>query len=225
MLKRICEVIELIKKKGYCAYLVGGSSRDLLLSRDFSDIDLATSAPLSVISSLFLIENDDGKSMGSLKITHKNCIMEITRFRKEEYHDKSIFPKVTSFTDSVEEDSCRRDFTINCIYLDPTTRQIIDPCNGLNDLTTYQVRMIGEPSVRIHEDPTRILRGLRIAKKLNFDLEERTNQAFYACAGELKRISNTKFKREIEKFYQELPSEIVKKLLQQYGIEERNDVK
>lgn len=224
MLKKIIEVIERIKKKGYQAYLIGGSSRDLLLSRDFKDIDIATSAPISCIASLFSIENDDGKAMGSIKISYKNYIMEITRFRKEEYQEKSIFPKVKEFVQSVEEDSLRRDFTINSIYLDLSTRQIIDPCGGLNDLLQYKVKMIGDPFKRIHEDPTRILRGLRIATKLNFRLDEETKQAFHTQIKELNRISNTKYKREIEKFYQELPSQQVKRLFAAYEIEEREEI-
>ena len=217
-IKKISEVISIIKKGKYKAYLVGGSTRDLLLSRDFTDVDIATNAPLSFIEKTFKVENEDGKSMGSIKISYKNLTIEITKFRLEKYNEKSTFPKIDKFIEDPSEDAIRRDFTINAIYLDPTTNQIIDPFDGLKDLFGFKVKFIGDPNTRIKEDPSRILRGIRLAYKLNFSIDEQTDMAFKENVNELSRLSTSRFNKEIEKMEEDLPANRVKAILANYNI-------
>lgn len=219
--KKICEIIKIFKKNGYLAYLVGGSSRDLLLSRDFDDIDLTTNAPLTFIKKNFNIESEEGIGLGSLKINYHQLIVEITLFRKEEYDYKSIFPKVKEFISDPYEDANRRDFTINAIYLDLTTNEIIDPFAGLKDLFSYQIRFIGDSEQRILEDPTRILRAIRLAYKLNFAIEEKSLEAILNHINELKRIKTSKFLKEIDKMEKEIGKEKTLKILNLYHIERR----
>lgn len=220
-IKRIYEVITIIKKAKYKAYLVGGSSRDFLYARNFTDVDIATNAPLDYISKTFNVINDQGKSMGSLKINYKNVVMELTRFRKEEYNEKSSFPKVVEYLKDAEDDAIRRDFTINAIYLDVTTNEIVDPYDGIKDLFSYKVKFIGDPKERIKEDPTRIIRGIRLAYKMNFSIDEETNSAFMDCINELDRISSSKLNKEIEKTRVDLGQERADKILAIYNIKER----
>ena len=220
-IKRISEVITIIKKAKYKAYLVGGSSRDFLYARNFTDVDIATNAPLDFISKTFNVVNDQGKSMGSLKINYKNVVMELTRFRKEEYNEKSSFPKVVEYLKDAEEDAIRRDFTINAIYLDITTNEIVDPYDGIKDLFSYKVKFIGDPIVRIKEDPTRIIRGIRLAYKMNFSIDEETNNAFINCIKELDRLSASKLNKEIEKTRTDLGQERADKILAMYNIKEK----
>lgn len=220
-IKRIYEVITIIKKAKYKAYLVGGSSRDFLYARNFTDVDIATNAPLDYISKTFNVINDQGKSMGSLKINYKNVVMELTRFRKEEYNEKSSFPKVVEYLKDAEDDAIRRDFTINAIYLDVTTNEIVDPYDGIKDLFSYKVKFIGNPKERIKEDPTRIIRGIRLAYKMNFSIDEETNSAFMDCINELDRISSSKLNKEIEKTRVDLGQERADKILAIYNIKER----
>jgi tRNA nucleotidyltransferase (CCA-adding enzyme) len=220
-IKRIYEVITIIKKAKYKAYLVGGSSRDFLYARNFTDVDIATNAPLDYISKTFNVINDQGKSMGSLKINYKNVVMELTRFRKEEYNEKSSFPKVVEYLKDAEDDAIRRDFTINSIYLDVTTNEIVDPYDGIKDLFSYKVKFIGNPKERIKEDPTRIIRGIRLAYKMNFSIDEETNSAFMDCINELDRISSSKLNKEIEKTRVDLGQERADKILAIYNIKER----
>ena len=220
-IKRIYEVITIIKKAKYKAYLVGGSSRDFLYARNFTDVDIATNAPLDYISKTFNVINDQGKSMGSLKINYKNVVMELTRFRKEEYNEKSSFPKVVEYLKDAEDDAIRRDFTINAIYLDVKTNEIVDHYNGIKDLFSYKVKFIGDPKERIKEDPTRIIRGIRLAYKMNFSIDEETNSAFMDCINELDRISSSKLNKEIEKTRVDLGQERTDKILAIYNIKER----
>lgn len=217
-IKKISEVIAIFKKNKYKAYLVGGSARDFIFSRDFTDIDIATNAPLSFISKNFKVENDDGSSMGSIKIVYKNLIMEITRFRKEKYTEKSTFPKIDSFLDDPSEDALRRDFTINAIYLDPTNNQVIDPFDGIKDLFSYKIKFIGNPIDRINEDPSRILRGIRLAYKLNFTIEETTKEAFLSQTNQLERLSNNRYNKEINKMIEEFGESKTQCILKAFNI-------
>lgn len=221
MIKKICELITKINKLGYKAYLIGGSSRDFLLSRSFLDIDIATNAPINILEANFKVIDAKGKSLGSIKIEYKDLVIEITRFRKESYKENSIYPHI-EFVDSEYEDALRRDFTINAIYLNVLNNQIIDPFDGLNDLMTFKVRFIGNPVDRIKEDPTRIIRALRISNKLNFNLENNTNIAIKENIEELKKIPLKKYQNEITKTIQELGIEKTKKIFNEYNIEVEN---
>lgn len=218
-IKKISEIITIIKKNKYKAFLVGGSSRDFLLSRAFNDVDIATNAPLAFIKKTFKVENLDGESMGSIKISYKNQMVEITKFRLEKYVEKSTFPKIDKFIEDPSEDAARRDFTINSIYLDLTTNQIIDPYDGLKDLFTFKIKFIGNPEQRIKEDPSRILRGLRLAYKLNFTIEENTDNAFKEFSSEVNRLSENRYKKEVEKMVIELGENKAKQILKQYNLD------
>lgn len=220
-IKKISEVISIIKKNKHKAYLVGGSSRDFIFSRDFNDVDIATSAPLDFIYKTFNVVNEEGKSMGSLKISYKNVLIDITQFREETYLEKSTFPKVVGFSKDPYVDAKRRDFTINAIYLDITTNEIIDPYDGVKDLFSFKLRFIGDPLTRIKEDPSRILRGIRLAYKLNISIEEETNQAFLDNISELERLSNNKFNKEIEKMDNDFNQERTNAILSIYKITRR----
>ncbi len=221
MIKKICEVITKINKLGYKAYLIGGSSRDYLLSRSFLDVDITTNAPINILEANFKVIDEKGKSLGSIKIEYKNLIIEITRFRKESYDENNIYPHI-EFVNSEYEDALRRDFTINAIYLNIINNQIIDPFNGLNDLMAFKVKFIGNPEDRIKEDPTRIIRALRISNKLNFNLENNTNIAIKENIKELKKIPIKKYQNEIIKTIQELGIEKAKKIFNEYNMEVEN---
>ncbi len=220
-IKKITEVLQIIKKNHFQAYVVGGTARDIILKRDFSDVDIATNAPIDFIKKSFKIENDDGLAFGSIKIVYKNIIMEITRFRQEKYNDNSNFPVIEKYLNKPIEEASRRDFTINCLYLDLTNNEIVDPYNGLNDLLQARLNFIGDPYIRIKEDPSRIIRGLRLAYKLNFIIDETTKKAFIECHDEIKKISNTKLKRELGKMVSDLGLDKTINILKTYQIDSR----
>lgn len=220
--KKVSEVISIIKKGKYKAYLVGGSSRDLLFARFFDDVDIATNAPLDFIYKTFKVVNEDGKSMGSIKINYKNIIIELTKFRTEKYLEKSTFPKIDKFVDDPLLDANRRDFTINAIYLDLTNNEILDPFDGVKDLFSFTLRFIGDPLTRIKEDPSRIIRGIRLAYKLNIKIDEKTNEAFKENISELDRLSSNRFNKEIEKMIEEIGENRTSSILQEYNINRRS---
>lgn len=220
--KKVSEVISIIKKGKYKAYLVGGSSRDLLFARFFDDVDIATNAPLDFIYKNFKVVNEDGKSMGSIKINYKNIIIELTKFRTEKYLEKSTFPKIDKFVDDPLLDANRRDFTINAIYLDLTNNEILDPFDGVKDLFSFTLRFIGDPLTRIKEDPSRIIRGIRLAYKLNIKIDEKTNEAFKENISELDRLSTNRFNKEIDKMIEEIGENRTSSILEEYNINRRS---
>lgn len=220
--KKVSEVISIIKKGKYKAYLVGGSSRDLLFARFFDDVDIATNAPLDFIYKNFKVVNEDGKSMGSIKINYKNIIIELTKFRTEKYLEKSTFPKIDKFVDDPLLDANRRDFTINAIYLDLTNNEILDPFDGVKDLFSFTLKFIGDPLTRIKEDPSRIIRGIRLAYKLNIKIDEKTNEAFKENISELDRLSTNRFNKEIEKMIEEIGENRTSSILEEYNINRRS---
>ena len=220
--KKVSEVISIIKKGKYKAYLVGGSSRDILFARFFDDVDIATNAPLDFIYKTFKVVNEDGKSMGSIKINYKNIIIELTKFRTEKYLEKSTFPKIDKFVDDPLLDANRRDFTINAIYLDLTNNEILDPFDGVKDLFSFTLKFIGDPLTRIKEDPSRIIRGIRLAYKLNIKIDEKTNEAFKENISELDRLSTNRFNKEIEKMIEEIGENRTSSILEEYNINRRS---
>ena len=220
--KKVSEVISIIKKGKYKAYLDGGSSRDLLFARFFDDVDIATNAPLDFIYKNFKVVNEDGKSMGSIKINYKNIIIELTKFRTEKYLEKSTFPKIDKFVDDPLLDANRRDFTINAIYLDLTNNEILDPFDGVKDLFSFTLKFIGDPLTRIKEDPSRIIRGIRLAYKLNIKIDEKTNEAFKENISELDRLSTNRFNKEIEKMIEEIGENRTSSILEEYNINRRS---
>lgn len=219
--KKVSEVISIIKKGKYKAYLVGGSSRDLLFARFFDDVDIATNSPLDFIYKNFKVVNEDGKSMGSIKINYKNIIIELTKFRTEKYLEKSTFPKIDKFVDDPLLDANRRDFTINAIYLDLTNNEILDPFDGVKDLFSFTLKFIGDPLTRIKEDPSRIIRGIRLAYKLNIKIDEKTKEAFKENISELDRLSTNRFNKEIEKMIEEIGENRTSSILEEYNINRR----
>lgn len=220
--KKVSEVISIIKKGKYKAYLVGGSSRDLLFARFFDDVDIATNAPLDFIYKTFKVVNEDGKSMGSIKINYKSIIIELTKFRTEKYLEKSTFPKIDKFVDDPLLDANRRDFTINAIYLDLTNNEILDPFDGVKDLFSFTLKFIGDPLTRIKEDPSRIIRGIRLAYKLNIKIDEKTNEVFKENISELDRLSTNRFNKEIEKMIEEIGENRTSSILEEYNINRRS---
>lgn len=215
--ERIINILKKINALGYDAFLVGGSSRDYLLSKQFNDVDITTSASPNIISSLFNVVSNAGKSFGSLKINYEGLIAEITTFRKEKYNFKSIYPQIEHFVISINEDYIRRDLTINAIYIDKDLK-IYDPANGLCDLKKKRLVFIGDANLRIKEDPTRIFRILKFKYKLNFKIPLYLRKIIKKNTNEISRLSKEKYEKEIENLKEYLTDKKIQKLLKKYKI-------
>lgn len=206
------------------AYLVGGGVRNFLLGEPIKDWDFATELlPDDIESNLRSSGRKPyniGKKFGTIgfKIPGENGYqyVEITTFRNEIYDNVSRKPAV-SYTDKLDEDLGRRDFTINALAMD-LTGKIIDLYGGREDITNKILRAVESPKKRFREDPLRILRGIRIATELGFEIEPETFQYMSKMKFELLRIAPERYIIEIDRI---LKSEQVSKgldLLMESGV-------
>ncbi len=180
--------------KDYEAYLVGGYVRDYLLGIKSYDVDIATTALPKDIHSIF---NISANNYGGAKLIVDNYNIDITTFRKDSLYDKRRPMKVEYVTD-LKTDLLRRDFTINTICMDKDGK-IIDLLNGINDLNNRTIKMIGDNEFRLVEDPLRILRAIRFATVLDFDLDEELIKAIKKKYKLVSTLSKDRIKSEFSK--------------------------
>lgn len=217
MKQSIIEILQRIENAGYQAYLVGGACRDYLLHLPIADIDIATNAPADKIASLFEVVSTSGVHFGCIKIKYQEIVAEITTFRQEKYDYHSIYPEVSHFVSTYQEDYIRRDFTINAIYIDANLK-IYDPANGCKDLKKRRIRFIGDAKTRILEDPTRIFRLLRFQQRLHFHIPYALKKIIMQNKKEIQRLSKTRYYKEVAALEQMIGSRKTKKILKKYKI-------
>ena len=218
------EVIEIVKKlyqANFEAYIVGGCVRDLLLKRESKDWDITTNASPEKIQKLFpdsVYENEFGTI--AVKTGSENSdlkIVEVTTFRKEGKYSDKRHPDEIKFAETIEEDLGRRDFTINAMALhletqnlkhktqeksyklQVTSYKIIDPFDGQKDLQNKLIRAVGNPKERFSEDGLRLMRAIRFACELNFQIEPQTLEAIKDNASLLIFISKERIRDEFIK--------------------------
>lgn len=183
---------------GYRLYLVGGSVRDLLLGRPYTDHDFATDA-LPEEEKSFLPEAFYAfAKYGSIRLKEKGEEVDITTMREEGAYTDFRHPSKIVFVKDPALDFRRRDFTINALYLDEEYN-LLDFCQGLEDLKNGIIRFIGDPDTRLREDPLRLLRAERFAKTLSFQIEEKTKAAIERNRSLLKELKPEKVKEEQRK--------------------------
>ena len=194
MEKNIKKILETLEDTGYQAYLVGGYVRDYLLGINSYDIDIATNALPKDIHNIF---NSTKSNYGSVNLKIDNYNIDITTFRKElNYVNRK--PSKVVYIDNLEEDLNRRDFTINAICMDKEEK-IIDPLNGCEDLNNRVIKGIGDISLKLEEDPLRIMRAIRIATVLDFDIEENLYNKIKEYSSLVGTLSKERIKSELEK--------------------------
>ncbi len=196
----VSRVTQTLKDAGFEAYIVGGCVRDLFLGRAPKDWDLTTNAKPEEIIALFeetFYENDFG-TVGVVTESEdpSQKIIEITPYRTESLYSDRRRPDAVTFSDTIAEDLKRRDFTINAMAFDVITGEFIDMYGGIEDLHKKQIQTVGEPADRFNEDGLRILRAVRIATELGFDIEEKTLQAIKDNSSLLSHISVERIKDE-----------------------------
>lgn len=193
--KIIKKVLNVIEKNGYEAYVVGGYVRDLLLKRPSYDIDVCTNALPKNIKMMF--QKGELTEYGNFFFKIKKYDFEITTYRKEIGYEKRR-PKEVVYINNLIEDLLRRDFTINTICMNQNG-VIIDLLNGCEDLNYKIVRMVGNPDLKLKEDPLRILRAIRFATILDFEIEQSLNIAIKNNCKELENLSSYRIKEELDK--------------------------
>jgi poly(A) polymerase/tRNA nucleotidyltransferase (CCA-adding enzyme) len=199
--EEIEKISKTLKNKGFSAYLVGGCVRDILIGREPKDWDFTTNASPEQIQELFeetFYENDFGTVGVVLENVSRETlkVIEITPYRKETGYTDNRRPDSVEFGVSLEEDLARRDFTINAIALDPKTGEVIDPYAGIQDINKRILRAVGVAKERFNEDGLRILRAVRLATELHFEIEDVSRETIQKSASILQNIAKERIRDE-----------------------------
>lgn len=181
-------VLDKLRDAGHTALFAGGCVRDMLLKREPKDYDIATDAVPERVKALFPRANQVGAKFGVMLVRKYGLDIEVATFRSDGDYTDGRHPDQIHFgTD--REDAMRRDFTINGLFFDPTTETVIDYVDGRADLDAGVIRTIGDPMQRFAEDYLRLLRAVRFAARLSFEIEPATSAAIAAAAPKLAHIS------------------------------------
>ncbi len=189
--------IERLEQAGFEAYAVGGCVRDTILGREPNDWDITTSArpneTAAVFSDCRTIET--GIRHGTLTVILDGMPLEITTYRSDGEYADNRHPIEVTFSTRVEDDLSRRDFTVNAMAYHPT-RGLVDLFDGQRDLDRRTIACVGDPTVRFHEDGLRILRAIRFAAVLDFEIDPTTASAVHDCKGLLQNIAAERIREE-----------------------------
>ncbi len=222
-------VIDQLQKAGYQAFLVGGGVRDLMLGLHPKDFDVATSATPEQIKQVIRSARIIGRRFRLVHVPSGRETVEVATFRAhhnvdddQDQHaaqtDASGIITRDNLWGSIEQDAERRDFTVNALYYDPTTRLVHDFCSGAEDLKAHRLRLIGIPEHRYREDPVRILRAIRFSAKLDFCLDDATTVPLRTVAPMLAQISPHRLSDEVHKLLGCGHAQRVMQLLQEYDL-------
>lgn len=192
------ELARRLSAAGHTALFAGGCVRDRLLGHEPKDYDIATSATPRQVLGLFPGSNEVGAHFGVVIVRHGGHHTEIATFRTDGSYKDGRRPEEVTFS-TPEEDAARRDFTINALFEDPETGEIIDHTGGLADLKAKRLRTVGSPADRFQEDALRLLRAIRFAARLGFEIEASTWSAILRLAPSLARISIERIRDEFSR--------------------------
>lgn len=229
------KVLNQIIDAGYDAYVVGGSVRDNVLDIPTNDVDITTSATPDEIVEVFKDYKtlDVGMKHGTVPVIIDGEPVEVTTFRHDGKYSDGRRPDSVTFTKSLKEDVTRRDFTINAIAYNEQNG-VVDLVGGIDDINNKLIKAVGSPDERFREDPLRIMRGLRLASKLNFTIESKTEQAMIDNKGLLKNVSAERLQTEFNKLilgqsakdilvkYAEIIAEFIPEIKPMIGFDQKN---
>lgn len=191
-------VAKKLRDAGYVAYFAGGCVRDALLGKVAKDFDIATSATPEQVQGVFPKADAIGAHFGVMLVKVSGIHFEVATFRTDGSYEDGRRPESVEYS-CPEEDAQRRDFTVNGLFEDPVSGEVIDFVNGKSDLTAGVLRAIGSPEARFQEDALRLMRAVRFATTLGFEIEPVTWAAICENAGLLEKISIERIQAEFSR--------------------------
>lgn len=211
---QVSDAIAKIESSGHEAYIVGGCVRDRIHNLDVHDWDITTSATPSEIMKIFadFKTAETGTEHGTVTVIIQSMPLEITTYRVDGKYSDNRRPDQVIFTNDINKDLSRRDFTINALAYNDRTG-IVDLFGGIDDIQKGLIRCVGEPDDRFAEDALRIMRALRFASVLDFKIESRTADSIHRNKHLLKNISVERFQKELNGL---LMGAAVEKILNEY---------
>jgi poly(A) polymerase len=200
--------VEQLRALGHSAYLVGGCVRDLLLGLVPQDYDIATSARPEEVMELFPETIAVGAQFGVVLVVvrpaeHAPIHVEVATYRSDVGYSDGRHPDAVRYAETAQEDVKRRDFTINGLLLDPITNEVLDYVGGRRDLASRIVRTIGDPRLRLREDKLRMMRAVRFAARLGYELDSATMASIRELAREIHQVSRERIRDELDKMLTE----------------------
>jgi tRNA nucleotidyltransferase/poly(A) polymerase len=194
------KIVSRLREAGHEAYYAGGCVRDKLLGKEPHDFDIATSARPEAVQALFPRTVAVGAQFGVIVVVERGGEFQVATFRSDGAYVDGRHPTGVVFT-TAEDDAQRRDFTINGLFFDPLENRVIDFVGGRRDLEARRIRAIGVPSERFAEDKLRVLRGVRFAAALDFEIEVETWDAIRAGAAAIHDVSAERIREELAKIF------------------------
>lgn len=210
-------IVTRLKQNGYEAYFAGGCVRDRLLGGHPNDFDIATSCTPDQVETLFEKTVPVGAKFGVMIVVEQGHGFEIATFRTEGGYQDGRRPSFVKFA-SVQEDANRRDFTVNGLYLDVAKDEVLDFVGGQSDIEAKCIRTIGDPEERFLEDHLRLMRAIRFAVQLGFEIEGRTFDAVKKHASKIVSVSAERIRDELIKTLTSADPERGIRLLDETGL-------
>jgi putative nucleotidyltransferase with HDIG domain len=194
------KIVQQLQAAGFAAFWVGGCVRDFLLGREPDDFDIATDAKPEQVEKIFKRTVAVGRKFGVMIVVEGGHQFQVATFRAEADYQDGRRPEKIIFANA-EADASRRDFTVNGLFYDPLTKKIHDWVGGEKDLRAKIIRTIGKPEERFGEDHLRLLRAVRFAAQLDFEIEQKTFAAVKKLAPKIKLISAERIRDELLKLF------------------------
>jgi tRNA nucleotidyltransferase (CCA-adding enzyme) len=191
-------IIDTLEEHGFEAYAVGGCVRDSILGKDPADWDITTSAKPEQVKALFKSTIDTGIQHGTVTVLLHHVGYEVTTYRIDGEYEDGRHPKEVLFTPNLLEDLKRRDFTINAMAYNDS-HGLVDEFDGIGDLERGIIRCVGDPKQRFTEDALRMMRAVRFAAQLGFEIEDATREAARELAPNLAKVSAERIQVELVK--------------------------
>lgn len=202
-------IIKKLKDHKFDGYLVGGGVRDLLVGLKPKDFDIATNALPNEVKKKVPYSFIIGRRFKLVHAKRGDKIFEVATYRREATQEELLSTETDptalmsndNFFGNLKEDSFRRDFTVNALFYDPLSEDLVDHCGGLDDIDSQTLRVIGDPQERLKEDPIRILRAIRLSQKLSFKIETELRKAILENINELQKTVLPRRREEWLKFF------------------------
>ena len=211
------EIVRQLQGKGYTALFAGGCVRDMIMGIPPSDYDIATSTRPEEVMALFEKTVPVGVQFGVVLVLKNGHPFEVATFRSEGAYSDGRHPDSVVFCDP-KGDASRRDFTINGMFYDPIKEELLDYVGGQQDIKLRLIRTIGEPHERFKEDRLRMIRAVRFASRLEYEIEEATRKAIQEYAPRILTVSWERIREELEKILTHKNSSLGIKLLDELGL-------
>ncbi|MFZ5802541.1 MAG: CCA tRNA nucleotidyltransferase [Candidatus Omnitrophota bacterium] len=193
-------IAEQLRRHKHRVYFAGGCVRDTVMGKTPDDYDIATTATPAAIEKLFKKTIAVGKQFGVMIVIEGETAYEVATFRSDAGYQDGRHPSRVEFV-SPEQDALRRDFTVNGLFYDPFEKKVIDFVQGLEDIPRKLIRSIGDPAKRFEEDKLRLIRAVRFASNLGFEIEPKTWRALGERVEEIRSVSAERVRDELVKIF------------------------